>query len=185
MRKLGLLLVVVAATASGQAAAEVIRYGIDDDANINRLPQVVAEREGLFAHEGLTVEVIPFTVSFRAPKDARPITLRQGMANGDIDILASGADASLMDRFIEYEGVERVLAHGDTKSSVRLTGGFQADLRLVAAGYYAGEDIVARRGLSYHNRDVVSYVARIRATYVMQAGVADDLEKPTSKRVMR
>jgi DNA polymerase (family 10) len=53
--------------------------------------------------------------------------------NGDIDILASGADASLMDRFIEYDGVERVLAHGDTKSSVRLTGGVQADLRLVAA----------------------------------------------------
>lgn len=62
---------------------------------------------------------------------------------------------------------------------------FHNDLRLVAAGYYAGEDIVARRGLSYDNRDVVSYVARIRATYVLQAGVADDLEKPTSKRVMR
>ena len=65
---------------------------------------------------------------------------------------------------------------------------FHNDLRLVAAGYYAGEDIVARvarRGLSYHNREVVSYVARIRATYVLQAGVADDLEKSTSKRVIR
>lgn len=62
---------------------------------------------------------------------------------------------------------------------------FHNDLRLVAAGYYAGEDIVARRGLSYHNRDVVSYVERIRATYVQQAGVADDLGRPTSKRVMR
>lgn len=62
---------------------------------------------------------------------------------------------------------------------------FHDDLRLVAAGYYAGEGIIARRGLSYHNRDVVSYVARVRATYVLQAGVADDLEKPTSKRVMR
>jgi len=62
---------------------------------------------------------------------------------------------------------------------------FHNDLRLVAAGYYAGEDIVARRGLSYHNRDVVSYVARIRATYVLRAGVADDLDKTTSKRVMR
>lgn len=62
---------------------------------------------------------------------------------------------------------------------------FHNDLRLVAAGYYAGEDIVARRGLSYHNRDVVSYVTRIRTTYVLQAGVGDDLEKTTSKRVMR
>ena len=62
---------------------------------------------------------------------------------------------------------------------------FHNDLRLVAAGYYAGEDIVARRGLSYHNGDVVSYVARIRANYVMQAGVADDFGKTTSGRVMR
>jgi soluble lytic murein transglycosylase-like protein len=62
---------------------------------------------------------------------------------------------------------------------------FHNDLRLVAAGYYAGEDIVARRGLSYHNADVVSYVTRIRATYVLQAGVADDFEKTTLKRVMR
>ena len=61
---------------------------------------------------------------------------------------------------------------------------FHNDLRLVAAGYYAGEDIVARRGLSYHNREVVSYVARIRATYVFEAGVADDFQKNNSKRVM-
>ena len=62
---------------------------------------------------------------------------------------------------------------------------FHNDLRLVAAGYYAGEDIVARRGLSYHNRDVVSYVARIRATYVLQAGFADEVGRTISDRVMR
>jgi soluble lytic murein transglycosylase-like protein len=62
---------------------------------------------------------------------------------------------------------------------------FHNDLRLVAAGYYAGEDIVARRGLSYHNREVVSYVARIRATYVLQAGMNDGLEKSASKRAIR
>jgi DNA polymerase (family 10) len=36
-----------------------------------------------------------------------------------------------MDAFTGYKLVERILAHGDTKSSVRLQGGFQADLRLV------------------------------------------------------
>ena len=36
-----------------------------------------------------------------------------------------------MDAFTGYRLVERVLAHGDTKSSVLLWGGFQADLRLV------------------------------------------------------
>jgi len=61
---------------------------------------------------------------------------------------------------------------------------FHDDLRLVAAGYYAGEDIVARRGLSYHNREVVSYVSRIRASYMLEAGVADNFGKTNSKRVM-
>jgi DNA polymerase (family X) len=59
-------------------------------------------------------------------------SLRRGCDTcGDIDILAAGAPSSLMDRFIEYRLVERVLGHGDTKSSVLLWGGFQADLRLV------------------------------------------------------
>lgn len=62
---------------------------------------------------------------------------------------------------------------------------FHNDLRLVAAGYYAGEDIVARHGLSYHNTDVVSYVARIRATYLNQAGSVDESGATTSKRAMR
>lgn len=60
---------------------------------------------------------------------------------GDIDILAVGsstslgtsspAAAALMDQFVAYPQVERILGHGDTKSSVRLRGGYQADLRLV------------------------------------------------------
>jgi soluble lytic murein transglycosylase-like protein len=42
---------------------------------------------------------------------------------------------------------------------------FQGDLRLVAAGYIAGEDVVTRRGLAYRNPEVVSYVTRIRAYF--------------------
>ena len=61
-------------------------------------------------------------------------SLRRGCDTcGDLDLLASGAPASLMDDFVEYRLVERVLGHGDTKSSVLIEGGFQADLRLVAA----------------------------------------------------
>jgi DNA polymerase (family 10) len=61
-------------------------------------------------------------------------SLRRGCETcGDIDILASGASPSLMEKFAEYRLVDRVLALGDTKSSVLLQGGFQADLRLVAA----------------------------------------------------
>ena len=59
-------------------------------------------------------------------------SLRRGCETcGDLDILAAGAPPSLMDAFTGYRLVERVLAHGDTKSSVLLWGGFQADLRVV------------------------------------------------------
>jgi DNA polymerase (family 10) len=59
-------------------------------------------------------------------------SLRRGCETcGDIDILAVGGDERLMDVFSAHPRVERVLGHGDTKSSVRLTGGYQADLRLV------------------------------------------------------
>src|SRR5207248_545931 len=61
-------------------------------------------------------------------------SLRRGCDTcGDLDLLASGAPPGLMDQFVEYQQVERVLGHGDTKSSILLEGGFQADLRLVAA----------------------------------------------------
>jgi len=51
---------------------------------------------------------------------------------GDLDILAAGGDPALMDALVAYPPVERVLARGDTKSSVLLRGGMQVDLRLVA-----------------------------------------------------
>ncbi len=74
----------------------------------------------------------------RAPQaEILPVgSVRRGCDTcGDLDILASGADAALMDDFAGYPLVERVLGRGETKSSVLLSssqgGGFQADLRLV------------------------------------------------------
>lgn len=51
---------------------------------------------------------------------------------GDIDILAASvASNGLMDAFVSLDGVESVLAKGETKSSVRLSRGMQVDLRVV------------------------------------------------------
>ena len=59
-------------------------------------------------------------------------SLRRGCETcGDLDILAAGGPPSVMETFTGNKLVERVLARGDTKSSVLLRGGFQADLRLV------------------------------------------------------
>jgi len=59
-------------------------------------------------------------------------SLRRGCETcGDLDILAAGATPAIMEAFTGYKLVERILARGETKSSVLLWGGFQADLRLV------------------------------------------------------
>jgi DNA polymerase (family 10) len=51
----------------------------------------------------------------------------------DIDIVASSKKPeALMKRFVEADGVERVTGHGETKSSVVLTSGMAADLRVVS-----------------------------------------------------
>lgn len=60
-------------------------------------------------------------------------SLRRGCDTcGDLDILASGGPSSLIEDFANNPLVERILGEGDTKSSVLIKGGFQADLRLVA-----------------------------------------------------
>ena len=59
-------------------------------------------------------------------------SIRRGAeTSGDIDILATGNDPDVMSTFTTYRRVERILGQGETKSSVRLLGGLQADLRLV------------------------------------------------------
>lgn len=47
---------------------------------------------------------------------------------------------------------------------------FHSDLRLVTAAYYAGENVVSRRGLGYRNSAVIAYVRRVRDLYLRQAG---------------
>jgi DNA polymerase (family X) len=78
-------------------------------------------------------------------------SLRRGCETcGDLDILAAGTPPSIMDAFTSYRLVERILAHGDTKCSVRLAGGFQADLRLVP-GESAGAALQYFTGSKAHN----------------------------------
>lgn len=51
---------------------------------------------------------------------------------GDLDILAICSDGGpLMEAFAGYDGAEAVIARGPTKSSLRLRGGLQVDLRVL------------------------------------------------------
>ncbi|MBP9750503.1 MAG: DNA polymerase/3'-5' exonuclease PolX [Candidatus Peribacteraceae bacterium] len=77
---------------------------------------------------------------------------------GDLDFLATGKDVEkIMDLFCGLPQVERVMQRGDTKASVRLALGLQADLRVVddavfgaALHYFTGskEHNVALRTLA-------------------------------------
>lgn len=55
----------------------------------------------------------------------------------DLDFLAASRDPeAVMTAFVEHPLVESVIAKGSTKSSVRLKGGLQADLRVVASDQF-------------------------------------------------
>jgi DNA polymerase (family 10) len=59
-------------------------------------------------------------------------SVRRGVETcGDVDILAIGDDLALMADFTTHPLVGRVLGRGDTKASVLLRAGMQADLRFV------------------------------------------------------
>jgi DNA polymerase (family 10) len=56
---------------------------------------------------------------------------------GDIDFVVSSKDpAAVIDFFVRQPGVESVSGQGDTKASVILAGGIQADLRVVSGTEY-------------------------------------------------
>jgi len=75
---------------------------------------------------------------------------------GDIDILVDASDSKLvMDTFVGYSDVSSITAHGDTKSSVRLTGGLQIDLRILPADSFGA-------GLQYFTGSV-DHNVRLRA----------------------
>jgi soluble lytic murein transglycosylase-like protein len=60
---------------------------------------------------------------------------------------------------------------------------FRGDLRLVAAAYYAGEQVIAARGLEYANMDVVAYVGSVRARMDRQIKLRSAAVQGTPRRM--
>ncbi|HEY3296611.1 MAG TPA: DNA polymerase/3'-5' exonuclease PolX [bacterium] len=70
---------------------------------------------------------------------------------GDLDMLVTCTRHSdVMERFIRYGGVARVLSHGDTRSTVVLSSGFQVDVRVVPQASY-GAALLYFTGSKPHN----------------------------------
>jgi DNA polymerase (family X) len=70
---------------------------------------------------------------------------------GDLDILVTCTDsAKVMDRFAKYGEVAAVISKGDTRSTVKLRGDLQVDLRAVEPAAY-GAALVYFTGSKAHN----------------------------------
>lgn len=95
-----------------------------------------------------------------AELDAMPSVRRSAYAGslrrmeetiGDVDLLAASDDpASVMDRFITIGPVARVLAHGETKSSILTQAGLQIDLRVIPEEAW-GAAMIYFTGSKAHN----------------------------------
>ena len=75
---------------------------------------------------------------------------------GDLDVLVTCADsAHVMDRFVRYPEVAEVVSKGETRSTVRLRGGLQVDLRAVEPAAY-GAALQYFTGSKAHNVELRS-----------------------------
>ena len=76
---------------------------------------------------------------------------RMAESIGDIDLLVASEDpAPVMERFTTLPVVDRVLAHGETKSSVTTSKGLQVDLRVIAPDVW-GAALIYFTGSKAHN----------------------------------
>jgi DNA polymerase (family 10) len=89
---------------------------------------------------------------------------------GDLDILVTATDAAkVMDRFTAYDEVGKVVAHGETRSTVILKSGLQVDLRVVEPACY-GAALQYFTGSKAHNIEI-RRLAQARKLKISEYGV--------------
>jgi DNA polymerase (family 10) len=99
-------------------------------------------RRRSYASKHLLSDGLPLAESLLDALRSHPETIRCGTAGslrrhreiiGDLDLIASSKDpSSVLDFFTQQPGVLKIIAKGETKASVLLTGGIQSDLRVVS-----------------------------------------------------
>lgn len=119
-----------------------------------------AEALVTYLRESLGVKQVVVAGSYRRAKETI----------GDLDILVTTALGSpVMDRFTSYPEVQEVLAHGATKSSVRLASKLQVDVRVVPEDSY-GAALQYFTGSKAHNV-ALRHLAQQRGLKINEYGV--------------
>ena len=99
---------------------------------------------------------LPLLAYLKKVKGVKQVTMagsyRRGKETaGDLDILVTHSKGSdVMERFVKYEDVEKVISRGNTRSSVILRPGLQVDLRAVPEVSY-GAALLYFTGSKAHN----------------------------------
>ncbi len=107
-----------------QILEEISRWETSGATERTRLDEAEEAAEPLCAYlqDSAGVKKITVAGSYRRRKETV----------GDLDIIATAKrDSDVMDRFVQYDDVEKVISQGQTKSTVILRQGLQVDLRVV------------------------------------------------------
>jgi DNA polymerase (family 10) len=103
---------------------------------------------------------------------------------GDIDFLVSGKPKdipAIMDAFVQMPGILSVSAKGETKSSVVLKGGIQADLRVVSDDQYAFA-LNYFTGSKEHNIALRARALKLKSLSLNEYGFSPAKEKEKSAK---
>jgi len=120
---------------------------------IERLTREQSRRLKLVEAEQFTEPLVDYLRKSKGIKDiaAAGSYRRRKDTVGDLDVLVTCKEGSkVMDRFVNYEDVEKVVSKGTTRSTVLLRSGFQVDLRVVPQVGY-GAALLYFTGSKDHN----------------------------------
>jgi DNA polymerase (family X) len=146
--------------------AELPGFGEKTAANLLRAIEQRRKRSGRFLLSDAKIWTDELLAHFKDHPAVSQIaaggSFRRGRETiGDLDLLiATKEPERVTDHFLSHKEIDRILARGETKSSVLLKSGIQADLRVVAnnefpfaLGYFTGnkDHNVALRGRALQN----------------------------------
>jgi DNA polymerase (family 10) len=152
--------------AKNGAVAALPGFGEKTATNLLRAIEQRRKRSGRFLLSDAKIWSDELLEHFQEHPDVSQISAggsfrRRRETIGDLDLLiATQQPSRIIEHFLAHKAIDRVLARGDTKASVLLKAGIQADLRVVAnnefpfaLGYFTGskEHNVILRGRALQN----------------------------------